>query len=435
MRANIVDRTLSKLNRAIWGGICAVILSLPTTLWAQSYDNPGLGQKPVASHPQDFKPLGIRAGSFMLHPGVELAAEFNDNILFAENFELSDTIFHVRPYITAQSNWSSHSLNIRLAADIARFNDHGFRDYEDYFALLGGRVDVASRSSFNYGLNYMQLHEDRNVRSAEQGIKPTVYTLSGGTLGYDHTFNRLSLGILFDLSSLDYDDNRNIAGDIIDNQDRDRDTSSLMLRAGYQFQSDKQAFISVIFNDVDYQEEFDRNGLSRDSDGYKIKGGIAFSITGVLSGDVFISYLDQSYASPELEDVNGWAGGMGLTWLPTTLTTVRARITSSIDQTTDRNSSGYLRTLYSIRVDHELLRNLQLTGMVSYYNNDYQLIDNAPENARDEDKFWSAAIGAVYFFNRSVYLSVSYDYNDFSTNVPNDNFTANRFWLVLGLER
>jgi hypothetical protein len=412
-----------------------VFLSLPATLWAQSYDNPGLGQKPVASFPQDFKPLGVRAGSFMLHPGVELAAEFHDNILYTQSFELSDTIYHIRPYFTAQSNWSSHSLNVRLAADFARYDEYDFRNYEDYFALLGGRVDVASRSSFNYGLNYMQLHEDRNIRSAEQGIEPTVYSLTGGSLGYDHTFNRLSLGILFGYDSLDYDDNRNLEGDIIDNQDRSRDTSTLMLRAGYQFQTEKQAFLSVIFNDVDYKEDLDRNDLARNSDGYMINGGVSFSMTGVLAGDVFISYLGQSYDDPALEDVNGWAGGMGLTWLPTTLTTVSARITSSIDQTTDRNSSGYLRTLYSLRVDHELLRNLQLIGMVSYTNNDYQLIDNAPENARDEDKYWTAAIGATYFFNRSVYFSVSYDYNDFSTNVPNDNFTANRFWLVLGLER
>jgi len=126
----------------------------------------------------------------------------------------------------------------------------------------------------------MQLHEDRNVRSAEQGIKPTVYSLTSGSLGYDHTFNRLSLGILFDLGSLDYDNNRNIFGEIVDNQDRNRDTSSLMLRAGYQFQTNKQAFMSVVFNDVDYNEKFDRNDLARDSDGYSINGGVAFSMTG-----------------------------------------------------------------------------------------------------------------------------------------------------------
>lgn len=435
MWANTVGRTLSRLGGAISGGIYLVILSLPATLWAQSYDNPGLGQQPVASHPQDFKPLGVRAGSFMLHPGVQLAAEFHDNILYSAKTELSDTIFHIRPYLTAQSNWSRHSLNVRLAADVARYSDFGIRDYEDYFFQVTGLVDVLSRSSFNYSFDYMQLHEERNDRSAEQGIAPTNYSLLGGSLGYDHTFNRMSVGILASLRYLDFDDNIKSNGDLIDNQDRDRDDSSLMLRLGYQFQTDKQAFISYTYHDVDYEQDLDRNEISRDSDGYSVNAGVSLSITGVLSGDVFVSYHDRSYDDPQLQTVSGWAGGMGLHWLPTTLTSVHGRITSGVEQTTNLNSSGYLTTLYSIRVDHELLRNLQLMGQVSYTNNDYQLIENPTEDAREKDEYWSAAIGATYFFNRSVYLSASYNYSDFSTNVPNDDFTANRFWLVLGLER
>ena len=49
---------------------------------------------------------------------------------------------------------------------------------------------------------------------------------------------------------------------------------------------------------------------------------------------------------------------------------------------------------------------------------DYQLTDNASEFAREDDKYWSAAIGATYFFNRSVYLSVSYDYNKYIYQCP-----------------
>ncbi len=436
MKSINLDMEWSKFGRLVKTAICIFLFCFSNSLWAQdAYDNPGLGEQPVTSHPPDYKPLGVRAGSFMLHPGVELATEFHDNILYTDSFELSDTIFHIRPYVTAQSTWSRHSLTVRLAADVARYNDYGERDYEDYFAQLSGMVDVTSRSNFNYGLDYLQLHEERNNRSAEQGVTPTVFTLTGGSLGYNHTFNRLSLGILASLRQLDFDNVRKLDGGIIDNQDRDRDESSLQLRAAYQFQPGKQAFVSVVFNNVDYDQEFDRSGLNRNSDGYSLNGGVDFSISGVLSGDVFVSYHEQSYDDPQLNNVSGWAGGMGLTWLPTTLTTVNASITSGVEQTTIATSSGYLRTLYSLRVDHELLRNLQLIGMVSYTDNDYQQNDNATEFSRSYDKYWSAAIGATYFFNRSVYLSASYDYNDFSTNVLNDDFTANRFWLVLGLER
>ena len=137
---------------------------------AQSYDNPSIGQNPVVAQPQDFKPLGVRAGSFMLHPGVELAAQWNDNILYTQDDTLSDRIFHVRPYITAQSTWSRHSLSVRAAADIARYSDYSFRDYEDYFLQIGGTVDVSSQSAFSYGLDWMQLHEERSPANSANRI-------------------------------------------------------------------------------------------------------------------------------------------------------------------------------------------------------------------------------------------------------------------------
>jgi hypothetical protein len=411
------------------------LLAFSANLFAQRYDNPGLGEIPVAAFPQDYKPLGVRAGGFMLHPGIQLAAEFTDNVFYLSEFEESDTIWHIRPYITAQSNWSRHSLNVRLAADVARFNDFGSQDYEDYFFLVNGQVDVRNRSYFSYNFDYMHLHEGRNTRDAQLGVEPTEYDLLGAALGYDHTFNRLALGIRYEYRNLDFDNAYRIDGEIIDNQDRDRDESQIYLRAGYQFQTDKQAFVSVAADNIDYDQTFDRNGLNRDSDGWTANAGLRFTLTGVLQGDVFASYHDQKYDDPRLPNVNGWAAGMGLQWNPTRLTSVSGRISSAVEQTTYQYSSGYLRTLYTFRVNHELLRNLQISGQVSYSNNDYQLLPNAPATARDKDKIWTAGVGGTYFFNRHVFLNGSYSYNKLESNLPLDQYKVNQFWLVLGLER
>ncbi|MEE4217330.1 MAG: outer membrane beta-barrel protein [Xanthomonadales bacterium] len=402
---------------------------------AQSYDNPGLGEKPVAAHPQDFKPLGVRAGSFMLHPGVELAAQYLDNILYTNTDTISDLIWHVRPYITAQSTWSKHSFTARVAADIARYSDYGFRDYEDYFLQLGGHIDVMSRSSFSYGFDYMKLHEERNIRSAEQGITPTTYDLVGGNLGYDHLFNRFSIGVLYDLRSLNYDNSVNLEGEVIDNKDRDRTQQNFSARFGYQFKTDKQAFLMLGYQETDFDLDVDRNGYSRDSSGFFATAGVDFAITGVLSGDLSVNYHDRDFDDPSLVGISGWGLGAGLSWAPTMLTTVRGNITTGIEDTTQASSSGYFRTMYAVRVDHELLRDLQIMGQLSYYMNDYQLLPTAPVGSRKEDTMLTVDLGATYFINRSVWLSASYKYGNFDTNVPNDDFRANTAWLVLGLER
>jgi hypothetical protein len=402
---------------------------------AQSYDNPTIGQNPVISQPADFKPLGIRAGSFMLHPGVELAAQWNDNVFYTPDGTLDDFIWHVRPYITAQSTWSRHSFSIRAAADIARYSDFDILDYEDYFLQLGGTVDVSSRSMFSYGVDWMRLHEDRSVRSNQQGLAPTLYTQTGGYLGYDHTFNRLSVGLLYDLRSLDYDDSRRADGTVIDNSDRDRDEQDLSLRIGYWLSPDTQLFTTAGWTDTEFDQKYDRNGFDRSGDGWYVGAGVDWLISGVLTGDLYATYRSRSYADPRLPDTDGWGLGGGLTWMPTTLTTVRGSITTDIQDTTQSTASGYLRTLYSVRVDHELLRNLQLNGQVSYSKNDYQLLPDAPPGARAEDTMWLYNVGATYFVNRWMWISASYDYSDFSSNVDFDDFESNIAWLVLGFER
>jgi hypothetical protein len=403
-------------------------------LHAQYYDDPGLGQKPVASHPQDYKPLGIRAGAFMLHPGVQLAAEYTDNAFYTENNTESDTIFHIRPYLNAQSTWSRHSLNVNLAADIARHADFDTRDYEDYFAAVSGRVDVQNRSFMSYGLQYLDLHEDLNSRDSEQGFEPTRYTLYGANLGYDHTFNRLSLGGAVTWNQLDYDDALGFDNEVIENQDRDREDTSWMLRAGYQFRTEMQAFVSYTGNSYEYDQNLDRNGYARSGDGYAASAGLGFTATGKLNGNLYATYASRSYDDPRLPETSGWGGGAGLSWTPTYLTSVYLQMATSVEDTTSQYSSGYLRNLYSVRVDHELLRYVQINGFLSYSDNDYELLPGAPANARAWDQIWRAGVGASWFINRHLYLNASYDFETLDTNVPNDGYDVNRVWLTLGYE-
>jgi hypothetical protein len=402
---------------------------------AQYYDSPGLGQKPVTYHPQDYKPLGIRAGGFMLHPGVQLAAEYTDNAFYNDLDSQSDTIFHVRPYINAQSTWSRHSMNIRLAADIARYRDFGFRDYEDYFMQVSGKLDVKNRSFFTYAADYMNLHEDLNTRDSEQGFEPTRYDLWGASLGYDHTFNRVTLLGQYSWRRLDFDDAIGFDGGVIDNEDRDREGSNILLRAGYLFGTGMQVFASYNFYTVDYDQTLDRNGYARSGDGYQANFGISRTVTGKLDGSIFASYNERSYDDPRLPEASGWAGGGSLSWRATQLTTVTGTISSAIDETTHEFASGYLRTLYMLRVDHELRRYLQLNGFVAYSDNDYDLLPDAPANARTSDQIYRGGVGLNWYINRYMFLAASYDYEKLKSNVPGDDYHVNRVWLTLGLER
>ncbi|RPH97025.1 MAG: hypothetical protein EHM68_09860, partial [Lysobacterales bacterium] len=111
------------------------------------------------------------------------------------------------------------------------------------------------------------------------------------------------------------------------------------------------------------------------------------------------------------------------------------RISSAIEPTTYQYSSGYFRTLYSVRVDHELRRDLQLSAQVSYSDSDYQLTANAPAGARSGDQLWQYGLGLSYFINRYMFVSAAYTHDRLDSNLPLDEYDVNRIWLTLSLER
>jgi len=199
---------------------------------------------------------------------------------------------------------------------------------------------------------------------------------------------------------------------------------------------DKQLFVAYEGYSIDYDQKYDRNGYDRSGDGYRFNGGVNFNVTGRLQGDIFASYYHRNFDDPRLPTASGWliGGGASLQWNPTDLTSVYGRIESGLQETTDKNSTSFVQQFASIRVDHELTRDIQLNAFVSYGINDYNEIDPTVEDLRTKDKLFRVGIGANWFINRHAYLNASYSYADFNSSVPLDDYSTNNFWLLLGLE-
>ena len=226
------------------------LVVLPGVAFAQQYFDPGLLQKSIDQKPQDFQALGARLGSFMFTPGVELIYEHNDNVFYLEENEIDDSIFHIRPWANLVSDWNRHAFNVTAWADIANYSDFGSEDYEDWALSLDGRVDVRRDSYLSYEGSTMRLHEDRRSPDDVGGVKPTDFDYSGLGIGYDHTFNRLEAGMYFRKNVIDYDNNIDGDGNLIDNRDRNRDQDTLTLRVDYQLQPQRSLFASYAANAV-----------------------------------------------------------------------------------------------------------------------------------------------------------------------------------------
>ncbi len=424
--------TLSFIRRAsILVGVCVWLL--PGITEAQRYYDPGLLRKTIDRKPVEFQPVGLRLGGFVLDSGIELAFENSNNIFYLNQAEIGDSVIHVRPWFNLSSDWSRHELKFSFFADLGRFGEFDKQDYKDWTARLDGRIDVKRGSHLNYKVFGMHLHEDRSSPDDVDSVRPTEFSYRGIDVGYSHTFNRLTTALNYDRADSDYKNNVSLPGSIIDNQDRDRTRDELMLRLDYELAGYRRVFLSASGNNVDYDQRVNNDGFERSSHGYNTRLGASWNITGVIVGDLYLEYIDQQYDDPRFTSIDGFGLGASLVWTPSQITNISMLARNGPQETTQIGSSGYFSSLYSIRLQHELRRNLLFNARTSITDNDYGISD-ASATLLTNTRVTRAGLGLSYLFNRNFYISGGYLYEKQNANVSGFNYRTNRWFVTLGAE-
>ena len=413
---------------ALW-----LLCSASISAWGQQYFDPGVLQAPILRMPSGYEAQGMRLGGFMLLPSMDLATEWNDNIYYDPEDTVSDVIYHVRPKAALVSGWSRHALNLSAWADIAHFGDNQREDYTDLVFTADGRIDVRRGAFISLEADAMRLHESRSSPDDSAGVEPNRFDLGRYAAGYEHQFNRLTAALGYRQDRYRYDNNRTADGSLIDNSDRDRREERLDLRFDYLVAPQRAVFAQVSSQRVRYELRPDSAGFDRNNQGFQLRGGMNFDITGVLTGDLYAQYTEREYEDPRFNDLDDWGFGAGLTWLPTQLTTVELRAEQAPLETTITEASSYVASLFSVRVEHELRRWLLLHARASRTNNDYQLSASAPSDTLSDTRVTRAGVALSYLFNRHAQLTAGYSWESQDANLVLEEYDSQRFYLVLGL--
>jgi hypothetical protein len=396
------------------GWIAVTVLALlPSLLHAQQYNNPGIMQNPILYKPQDYEARYFNVGSFILRPLLNVAAESHDNVYYENKNKTSDFITHLQPGLELSSTWSRHALTVGLLGDIARFKDNSSEDYEDLVLNLNARIDVKTGKYFTVQTSSALLHEDRSSPEDADGIKPTTFDENNLGVGYHHRFNRLTGALTLKKLDTSYDKNYSQDGDLIDNTDRDLNFSR---------------------NTVNYKQSIDDAGFARGSDGFSLRGGVTFDISGVLTGDLWLQYLEQNYDDPRFTKNDDMSFGMGLVWSPTRLTRISLQGSTNVLETTLEESSGYVSKLYSVRLQHEFRRWLLFHITASIFDNDYALTPEASAQTLSESRTKTVGLGLSYLFNQHFNLTGGYSLEKQTANLTPYEYRANRAFLVLAVQ-
>lgn len=356
----------------------------------------------------DYDALGVRAGSFLIFPSLGLTEAYDSNVFVTQTDTKSDFVTALLPGVQARSDWNNHALNFIAAGEIRRYATQVGENNSNFVAATDGRLDIQRDVFLRGGLGYQLLHEPRtspNTITAEKS--PTEYQLASANAGFVHESGRLGLRVDGNIDYYAYNNGVTTSGVTIPETPRNRAEYALAPRVSYEIVPGYHAFVRTRVNWRSYMTEFDAGGFNRSSHGYEVDAGTAIALGPTLNGEVFAGYLDQRYDDSRLAAASGPSFGANLLWNVTALTSVRASVARTVEETIVATASSFIQTAANLSAEHELMQNLLLTAGFTY-------VDQAFQGLSRTDRISVPEVGARYLITRQLNagLNLSYWHRD-----------------------
>lgn len=381
----------------------------------------------------EYAPIGGRLGSFILYPEFSLQGTATDNV-FANSLNThGDVYLDARAEARLQSLWSRHALAATAYVDQTAHARYPQEDTTQYGGSLGGTLNVSRRTIVALRVDGGRRTSERtyflNVPASREPVRYDRY--SSEIVAAQELYPVKLIGS-FSITRFDYLNARDSTGAVLDLQNRDYDRYLGALVAVYEVSSNVGLLARAEFGKSDYRlgaNAPSNGGLARDSDSTRIEGGVTVGRPALLSGSVRAGYLQVRYDDPRYRGVSGPSFAADLLWNVTPLTSVRL----AADRTTDEGGSiyiaGYRTTAFGGTVDHELLRNLILTGRGSYaVSTPIDVTPGSPAGLGLTQKAREAIAGADarYLVSRRFSLVGGYQYHRRSTADASFRYDENR---------
>jgi hypothetical protein len=388
-------------------------------------------QLPLAGS-DPYAPTGIRAGSFLLFPSLDLSGGYNSNPEHGGAGSPASAFFVAAPELQVKSLWDRNSLTADITGSYTEYSSDALIPSLNVPFLnskIDGTIDVTRDTQI--------LLEDRIIVSTDNPGSPNLQTQLaqlpvnqdfGGTLGVVQQFNRLvvTLKVLFDRAT--YDESLLTNGQTASNADRNFDQYAGLVRVGYEIDPGLKPFIEVQEDGRIHDEEFDRNGLQRDSVGTSVKIGSAVDLFGSLTGEMAVGYLERTYQDPTLPNIGGPIINGALVWQATALTTAKLTATSQVYETVVDGASGEFSRDLILQVDHAFRYWLIGTFKAGYGTDDYT-------GSGLTDTRYFTSVGLTYKFTRELQIRTELREDWQTASQPGFSYNATSILLGMRLQR
>jgi hypothetical protein len=376
-----------------------------------------------------YEALGIRAGSFVLRPAVELSTGYDNNPSRLPGGSGS-SFFVVAPELTVRSDWSQHALDADIRGSYTEYGNDFSPSLNRPFldSRVDGRIDVRHDTQINLEGRFLVSTDNPGSPNLQAGLaKLPINTTLGGTFGITHQFNRLEVSAKGTVDRTQYQNSQLTDGESTSNSDRDFNQYAGIFRAGYELTPGLKPFVEVSRDNRVHDEEFDRSDIARNSNGTSVKAGSSFELSRTLTGEFAVGYLNRVYQDPTLPDIKGTIADGSLIWQATALTTAKFLATSTVSESVLTGVSGDFSRDFSVEVDHAFRRWLIGTLRAGYGHDIYVGSDRA-------DNRYFASAGIVYKLNRDMQLRAELRRDWLHSTITTADYTATAILVGLRLQ-
>lgn len=381
----------------------------------------------------EYDPNGMRVGTFSLYPTLSSGGGLESNVYNGAT-GVSDYFYSVNTGVQMKSGWSRHELDVSAQTRSVWFSNQVSENHTDWDIRANLRLDLVRGTTMSVTGDYALAHEARGVDhpgGAEPGdaSAPTEYTSNDLDVQLEHTFNRLTLSADGSMQRLDYLDSMSIASIStpsfeINNDDRDRTATRIAGKAAWEMWSNAALFVRGTQVTTDYVAALDDNGRNKDSSEFILDGGVEFAISHVLNGEIAAGSSQKTFVDTAFAPISGASVTVKLKWYPSMLTNVTFDGGRSNEETSVAGVSGFVSTRGGVTVDHELLRNMILSGRVSYENDAYA------GSTRNDDVL-RGSVSSRFLLNNQFHLDAGYEFVDRSSSDSPFAYSASQFQLSL----
>lgn len=418
------------------GGLAASLaaLAIPQAVSAQEATE---GSTVTERERQRAEDTSLRLGAFLVSPQLTVNATYDDNIFATNTNADGDAYFTFRPEVFVRSNWSSNALSARAYFEQTVYSRFDGENNANYGIEVASRLDVSRQTRIFVDINASRQRERRSsLSSFFNTLTPVRYETYTVAFAAEQDLGNLRLRGEGSVKRYAYSEARLPTG-ILNQQFR----NSLIYGGALQASYDINGLTKIIARGSLESRRFDlRPGdvgfdpitqTDRSGDGARIEFGVEREITRLIDATVRVGYLSFRYPDPRLRDISDFSYFANLRWNVTPLTTINAFAERRVDETSSQITAGNLRDEVSATVDHELLRNLILSGSVRLAWINPSVLQGAGLLNTRSSREQELAIQARYYFNRKLRLQGGYTYTARQSSDQFIAFQSNRFELSL----